>query len=245
MCAAEESDSREGAVEEFGIRRCPHCEHAIRDPGAASCIYCGLPLRSPVEAMVLLEIPRGLLRVLAAQALTSGKSGWHVVRELRRVCLETNAAGNDETARWAAWLVLSTLLGEVCFDWSQPETFVRNIATGEVDYDRLRDSSHCGFSVKRFHADGSPHQVLINGNRLEKLPGAMREEAEAVLGRYRNIEPERMQELREKLAFSLMRHQRSYWAIWERLVTTIRWMWWLAIIVLVLILLTVLHFLNT
>ena len=241
MSAADSSESKPGPVEQFGVRRCPHCDHDIRDPGAGVCLYCGLPLRDPTESMVLLEIPRGLLRVLSAKALDSGKSGWPLVRELRGVCLEQTT---DEVARWAAWLVLATLMGEICFDWSQPETFVRDIALGEVDFDRLRDSSRCGFTVKRFYADGSPHEVLINSNRLDKLPEPMREEAEAIMGRYRNIEPERMQELREKLTASMIRHQKNYWVLWQRLGTTARWLWWTAFIILTLIFLVWWWFLS-
>ena len=241
VCADEGSGSSSKPVEQFGLKRCPHCEHEIKDPVAAVCLYCGLPLRDPTESLVLLEIPRGLLRVLAAKALDSGKSGWPLVRVLRTVCLDQDT---EDVARWAAWLVLSTLMGETCFDWTQPETFIRQIAQGEVDFDRLRDSSRCGFSVKRFYADGSPHQVFINGSRLTKLPDAMRQEAEIILGRYSTIEPERMQELREKLANSMMHHQRTYWVQWERVVLTTRWLWWSAFIILVLMFLVWVRFFS-
>ena len=239
MSTADNTGSSPEPVEQFGQRRCPHCDHDIRDPGALMCLYCGLPLRDPIESMVLLEIPRGLLRVLAAKAVDSGKSGWPLVRELRQVCLEQST---DEIARWAAWLVLATLMGEICFDWTQPEIFVRQIALGEVDLDRLRDPARCGFSVRRFYAEGSPHEVLINAGRLDKLPEPLREEAEAILGRYRNIEPERLQELREKLTSSMMRHQRSYWDHWEWLVRATRWLWWLAVIILALTIIVWLYY---
>ena len=228
------------AGERFGIRRCPHCDHDIRDPSAGACIYCGLPLKAPAEDWILLEIPRGLLAELAGRALESGKSGWPLVRELRGVCL---AQPIEEIARWATWLVLTMLLGEICFDWSEPETFIRQIAAGSVDFDRMRDSARLGLSVKRFYADGSPQQVVINSGRTERLQGWLRDEAEAILGRYRNIEPERMQEMREKLAFSMMQHHRSYWERWEKLSTTARWLWWMVLITLLFMLL-LLHYLK-
>ena len=96
--------------------------------------------------------------------------------------------------------------------------------------------------MKRFYADGSPQQVVINSGRTERLPGWLRDEAEAILGRYRNIEPERMQEMREKLAFSMMQHHRSYWDRWEKLSTTSRWLWWL--VLMLLIVFTVMHLLD-
>jgi len=196
------------------------------------CIYCGLPLKARTDYLVVLEIPRGLLSTLAQRAVDSGTSGWHLVGELRRLCLEQPA---DEVARWAAWLIFMTLLGEICFDWSQPETFVRQIAAGKVDFDRLRDSTDHAFSVRRFYSDASPCQIVINPFRLDKLPDRMRDEADAVLGRYRNIEPERMQELRQKLAFAMMRHRTRYWMSWQRWATLAKWLWWLAVITLALV----------
>lgn len=230
----QDDDGSSESVERFGLRLCPHCDHEIRDPAAPACIYCGLPLTDPNEYTVLLELPRGLLSVLASQAIDTGRSGWHLVGELRRICLEQST---DELARWAAWLTLATLLSEICFDWSQPETFVRQIASGSVDFDQLRDGSRHAFSVRRFYADGAPHQVQINPGRLERLPESLRDEVEAILGRYRNIEPERMQELREKLASSMMSHRRRYWGSWQRWAIAVRWLWWLVIIILLLLLL--------
>lgn len=220
--------------QQFGAKRCPHCEHEIRDPGATACIYCGLPLTDPGAEIVVLELPPGILLKLAADAVASGLSGWPLVRRLRQCCLTQRS---DDVTRWGSWLVLAGLLGETCWDWTRPEIFIRHIAGGKVDFERLRDRSRHGVVVDRFHADGSPQVVSINPRRMRELPESIRVETDAILGRGSKLEPEHLQEIRRKVILSMIDHRAQFWARWRRFAIARRWLWLLVVLAVLLILL--------